>query len=174
MNPKFVVKTTINAECQKEASEGLTTKATKILSIVITGFLVILFAVAVWQYIAFPENRNLFFVVIPFFALVYVAYLKFYAPKTQLRRWEESIARTFGTNCLHVQTEFYDLILSQIVEESGSEDEEGYSALKEFKETKNLFLLRGKGKTWFFLAKDGFTVGDPDSFRTFINSLIQK
>ena len=103
-----------------------------------------------------------------------MAYLKFYAPKAQLRRWEESILRSFGTTSLHLQTEFYELTLSQVVEETGNEDEEGYSALKELKETKNLFLLRGKGKNWFFLSKNGFTVGTPDEFRSFMTSRIQK
>ena len=50
---------------------------------------------------------------------------------------------------------------------------QGYSALSELKESEHLFLLRRSKQQWFFVAKDGFTVGNAEDFRKFITERLE-
>ena len=95
------------------------------------------------------------------------------SPKKALDRWEASIIQKYGTPALHVTTEFYNLSLAQTTEE----DEEnvivdGYSSIAELKETENYFLLRHAKERYYILAKNGFTLGTAEQFRSYINGRI--
>ena len=81
--------------------------------------------------------------------------------------------QSFGSKELHLTTEFYEYSLAQSVQEDGSVNVQGYSDISELRESEHLFLLRRSKQQWFFVAKDGFTVGSEDAFRTFITERLE-
>lgn len=168
MEPKFIVNTTIDAQCQMEASKGLAPKSAKVMNYIIFAILGVLLVVSVWQYIEQRESSMLYTLLLLAGTLLLLVFFQFRAPHSATRRWEANLRKSFGTNALHVHTEFYDLTLSQTMAENDSCIEEGYSVISAMKETENLFLLRRGKQQWFFIAKDGFTKGTPDEYRAFI------
>ena len=102
--------------------------------------------------------------------MAFLVYSTLTGPKKAIARWEENMRRSFGTSELHLCTEFYDRALAQTVTEDDSLVTEGYSAIRQMKETEHLILLRHSASQWFFLAKDGFQGGaaELEKFRAFI------
>lgn len=172
MEPKFVVETTINTDCQLEASRGVMPKATRVLNYVCIGITVILLGVILWQYIATREKGHLILLLVLIAVFGLLALNQIRGPRTALKRWEQSIRQRYGTNALHLRTEFYELTLAQTMLEDDSMTEQGYSGISELKETEHLFLLHCGRQQWFFVSKEGFQVGTPDEFRAFIQDRI--
>ena len=167
--PKFVVETTLNADTQAEAVQVVQSKGVQIFGYICMGLCAAMFIALIVLFFTMKNSGNLFYAAIMLFALAYMLYTKYVAPKKQRARWEDSIERTFGTRELHLTTEFYDYSLMQTMRE----DEEnmvdaGYSELAELKEKETLFLIRCKNRQWFFLSKKGFRTGDVNAFASFI------
>ena len=171
--PKFVVQTTLNADMQIEATKAIQPKSVIVFGYVCMGLCAAMFLALVVMYFVTGGGANLFYAALMLLTLAYLLYSKFVAPKKQRARWESNIRRAFGTNELHLTTEFYELSLVQTLQE----DEEnivdaGYSELREMKESETLFLVRCANRQWFFLSKKGFRTGSVDAFRDFINERI--
>ena len=102
----------------------------------------------------------------------YALFNQLRGPRTALRRWQQNIQSKYGSNALHLHTDFYDLTLAQTLQENGEVLDAGYSTITELRETEHLFLLHCGRQQWYFVNKAGFTKGTPDEFRTFISERI--
>ena len=171
--PKFSANTVINAAVQKEASETVASKNAKYVSYGCIALVVVAFGLLIWQYVVNRTTMGLMMVLLCALVIVYLVYSQVTMPKKALARWEASIERSFGSKELHLTTEFYEYSLAQSVKEDGSVNVQGYSDLSELRESEHLFLLRRSKQQWFFVAKDGFTVGSAEDFRTFITERIE-
>lgn len=171
--PKFSANTVINAAVQKEASETVASKNAKYVSYGCIALVVVAFGLLIWQYVVNRTTMGLMMVLLCALVIVYLVYSQVTMPKKALARWEASIERSFGSKELHLTTEFYEYSLAQSVKEDGSVNVQGYSDLIEIRESEHLFLLRRSKQQWFFVAKDGFTVGSAEDFRTFITERIE-
>ena len=170
--PRFAVNTVLNAERQLEASKAISPKITRIFSILMIVLAAAGAAALFWMYFARGGRKNLFMAIFALLLSGYILYSYLAMPKKALMQWEARLYKDFGTAELHLLTEFYDKAMAQTLQETGNLTTEGYSAIKEFKETEHLFLLRHSAQQWFFLEKTGFTVGTADEFRTFITERI--
>lgn len=171
--PKFSANTVINAAVQQEASETVASKNAKYVSYGCIALVVVAFGLLIWQYVVNRTTMGLMMVLLCALVIVYLVYSQVTMPKKALARWEASIERSFGSKELHLTTEFYEYSLAQSVKEDGSVNVQGYSDLSEIRESEHLFLLRRSKQQWFFVAKDGFTVGSAEDFRTFITERIE-
>lgn len=165
--PKFTVDTVLDAAVQQEASAGTRSASSSVLFFTCLGILVITLGVLTWQYFAL-KTANLFYIALVIIAIGYAAYIRLLGPKMALRRWENEIVQRYQTSALHLSSEFYDLAMTQMLRETDTSVEAGYSELRRMKETSNLFLLQSGDRQWFFVAKDGFTKGSADEFRAFM------
>ena len=172
MTPKFVADTSIDVKCQKEASLGAIPRAFRWVTLLCCGITVILLGVTVWQYIVNRSTTNLLMMLLLIAAAAYLAYSQFFGPKKALRDWEEGVIKAYGVSALKVHIEFYELTFVQTMEQRDEELEGAYSEVTQMRETEHLFLLRSSSRRWYFVAKDGFTVGTADEFREFIRSRI--
>lgn len=172
MEPKFLVETTIDAEIQLEASRGVMPKATRILSYICIGITVVLLGVMIWQYVLTRNSTHLLLTVLLAVVLAATLFNQIRGPRSALKRWQTSIQNEYGVNALHLRTEFYELTLAQTLLENDTLTDAGYSAISQIKETEHLFLLHNGKQKWFFINKEGFRVGTPEEFRTFIQSKI--
>ena len=86
--------------------------------------------------------------------------------------WEENLLKKYGSNALHLTTEFFECSLCQSVKETGDSLVEGYSSIDAMKESEHLFLLRCGSQQWFFVEKAGFVKGSAEDFRQFISGKI--
>lgn len=167
----FRVKTVLDAKAQGEATKAVRGKimdfVTWFFVALCAAFTVVLF----WQYFTaeVPEQSNLIFGILMIVVILFALYNKFFAGKKALAKWEAGMIRQYGTAALHLTTEFFPRSLSQSVEEFDNVLVEGYSSISTFKETPSLFLLNCGGRQWFFIDKNGFEVGDADSFRCFLS-----
>lgn len=171
--PKFSANTVINAAVQQEASETVASKNAKYVSYGCIALVVVAFGLLIWQYVVNRTTMGLMMILLCALVIVYLVYSQVTMPKKALARWEASIERSFGSKELHLTTEFYEYSLAQSVKEDGSVNVQGYSDLSEIRESEHLFLLRRSKQQWFFVAKDGFTVGSAEDFRTFITERIE-
>ena len=153
MESRFSVDTTIDADIQYEASKSLMPRYVQLLTWVCFGLSVVLalLLVLVVGYALFNQLRG---------------------PRTALRRWQQNIQTKYGSNALHLHTDFYDLTLAQTLQENGEVLDAGYSTITELRETEHLFLLHCGRQQWYFVNKAGFTKGTPDEFRAFISERI--
>ena len=172
MEPKFVVKTTLNVDTQLEASQAAGGRFSRILTLVLLGISVVLFGVMTYLYVSGREKKNLFILILLVFAIGYLVYNQFFAPKRALRRWESNIRANYGVTEIHLTTEFYELTLAQSTDISDEVLEECYSSVTGFRETKHLFLLQCRHQKWFFMDKNVFTVGSPEEFRAFFSEKV--
>ena len=171
MNPPlFTVNTVLCAELQLEASKAVSPKATKYVGYV--AFVLAAVGLVLMIYRCIVEGGSTNIVLTAFLAalMAFLVYSTLTGPKKAIARWEENMRRSFGTSELHLCTEFYDRALAQTVTEDDSLVTEGYSAIRQMKETEHLILLRHSASQWFFLAKDGFQGGaaELEKFRAFI------
>lgn len=171
--PKFSVNTVIDAAIQQEASEAVASKSAKYVSYGCLALVVLSLGLLIWQYVVTKSTMNLMMVLLCVLVIVYLVYSQITMPKKALARWEASIQRSFGSKELHLTTEFYEYSLAQCVKEDDSVNVQGYSDISELKESEHLFLLRRSKQQWFFVAKDGFTVGNAEDFRTFITERLE-
>lgn len=172
LKPQFSINTTLDAQVQLEASTTLQPKSMKYLNFVLYGLVGVMMIVLLWQFIVSKSTSNLLMMGILALMLVFMLYNRFVTPKKAMIRWEDNLRRQFGTNALHLTTEFFALSLSQTVVETGDVLVEGYSAIRDFRESEHLFLLKCGGRNWFFIEKEGFQIGQADAFRSFINAKI--
>lgn len=166
--PRFVIKTRLNARMQYEASRALTPKYARITVWVCVGLAAVMFCLALVQFFRTQDSGNLLMAGILALLLVYLCYAQFSSPKKALRRWEDNLRRSFGTNELHLTTEFFALNVAQSLEERDDVTVEGYSAIGRTVETEHLLLLQSGGKNWFFLEKDGLQNGTVDELKAFL------
>ena len=166
--PVFVVQTVLDAGAQLEASRAAMPKMARLLAYVCFGLSALMLGVLIWQFAVTGNSINLIMAGLLALVLVYLLYTQFSAPKKALIRWEEGIRKSFGTDRLHLTTEFFGRTLAQSIAENDDVLVEGYSAISEMRETEHLLLLRCGKRQWFFLAKDGFTTGTVEDFRSFI------
>ncbi len=168
--PIFVCNTAIDVEAQLDASNVAMGKSSRIMDLV-----VYITCAAIVGYLVIDSIRNnhwqqnTFTFILIAALLIFILVLRKSAPKKAMARWEEAIIKRYGSPALHVTTEFYELSLAQTL----LEDEEqficdGYSSIKEIIETEKLFLLRHGKNQYYFVAKNGFTMGTADEFRSFI------
>ncbi|MBP3413535.1 MAG: YcxB family protein [Oscillospiraceae bacterium] len=172
--PLFVCQTVIDVNAQMEASKAAMGKTNLISNLVMYGMCLIMAAYMVMDSIQNDHwKQNALMLGLIALVAVFVFFSRNNAPKKAMARWEEAIIKKYGTNSLHLTTEFYEMSLAQ----SLREDEEqfvcdGYSSIKELKETENLFLLRHSQNQYYFIDKKGFTTGTADQFRSFIQKHI--
>ncbi len=171
--PKYVVKTTLDAQMQYDASQAVQSKGMQIFGYICMALCFCMFVALIVIYFIDKNPSNLFMAALLLLTFAYFLYSKFTMPKKAMARWESDIQRSYGSPALHLTTEFYGLSMVQTVLESPeSISDSGYSQISELKETENLFLLRCGRRQWYFLEKKGFQVGDLDSFRSFITERI--
>ena len=172
--PLFVAKTVLNGESQLEATNATTAKSAAVMSYVILGLCVAMFIALVVSFIMKQDAGNLVMGALLLLCIGFVIYNKTAAPKKAVQRWEGELIRAFGKPELNLITEFYDRSLIQTVEEQTDNImDAGYSEIRDMKESEHLFLLKVNGRQWFFVAKDGFTQGDAESFREFMKQHLE-
>ncbi len=171
--PKFSANTVINAAIQQEASETVASKNAKFVSYGCIALVVVALGLLIWQYVVNRTTMGLMMVLLCVLVIVYLIYSQITMPKKALERWEASILKSFGSKELHLTTEFYEYSLAQSVKEDDSVNVQGYSDLSELRESEHLFLLRRSKQQWFFVAKDGFTIGSAEDFRKFITERLE-
>lgn len=169
---RFTAKTVLDAQVQLEASKTLAPKIGNYTGIIGIGLMAALLGVTLWQYFTTFQTDRLLMAGLLVLVIAFFVYSRKTAPKKALKRWETSMQRTYGTNQLHLTTEFFEHSLAQSVEESEDFLVEGYSKISELRETEHLLLLRCSARQWFFIAKDGFTVGNAEDFKEFIRARI--
>ena len=155
---------------QLEASKQLAPKFGMVTSIIGIGLMVVLLGITVWQYFTTKANDRLLMAGVLVLVIAFLIYSRLSAPKKALKGWETKLRRTYGTDALHLTTEFFEHSLAQSVEEIDDFIVEGYSKISELRETEHLLLLRCSAKQWFFVEKTGFTTGSVDDFREFIRT----
>lgn len=171
--PKFVVKTTLNAAHQIEAADAVQGKGFHIFSYVCMGLCTCMFIALIVIYFIDKNSSNLFMAALLVLTLAFLIYNKYSMPKKSMARWEQSIENSFGTKELHLTTEFYERSLIQILDESEDHmTDSGYSEITEMRETEHLFLLRQSKRQWYFVEKEGFQIGNADAFKKFITERI--
>lgn len=174
MEPKFVVKTTLDRQAQFEASRGAGSKFARILTYVLLGIATVLVGVMIYLFASSGNTKNIFLILILLAGLAYLVYNQFFAPKRALQKWEEGMLKNYGVKEIHLTTEFYDLIFVQSTDLNDETIEEGFSGINDFRETEHLFLLQCKHQKWFFVDKAGFTRGTPEEFRAFFTERLKK
>ncbi len=170
--PRFAANTVLNAERQLEASKAVSPKFAQMLSYFIIVFAAAAFGFLLWLYFTVGGRRNLVLAILILPMIGYMIYTRLAMPKKAMQRWEAKLYQNYGVSELHLCTEFYDKAMAQTLQETGELTTEGYSAIREMKETENLFLLRHNAQQWYFVEKTGFTVGTADEFRAFITEHI--
>ena len=172
MESRFSVDTTIDANIQYEASKSLMPRYVQLLTWVCFGLSVVLLGIMVWQYVMTKNTMHLELALLLVLVVGYALFNQLRGPRTALRRWQQNIQSKYGSNALHLHTDFYDLTLAQTLQENGEVLDAGYSTITELRETEHLFLLHCGRQQWYFVNKAGFTKGTPDEFRTFISGKI--
>lgn len=170
--PRFTAKTTLNAAVQLEASKALAPKIGSVTGIVGIALMAVLLGISLWQYFTTFATDRLVMAGVLVLVIAFLIYSRLTAPKKALKRWESGMRRSYGTDALHLTTEFFDHSLAQSVEECDDLIVEGYSKISELRETELLLLLRCSARQWFFVDKSGFTVGDAEQCKDFLRDRI--
>ena len=170
--PRFAAETVLNAERQLEASKAVSPKIAQMLSYFLIVFAAAAVGLLLWLYFTYGGKRNLVMAILTVLLIGYMVFSRLTMPKKAMRQWELRLYQNYGVSELHLLTEFYGKAMAQTLKEDGSLSTEGYSAIREMKETEHLFLLRHGAQQWYFIDKAGFTVGTADEFRTFITERI--
>ena len=169
-DPIFICNTTIDVYAQLEASKAAVGKRNRNFNIAMyLGFAIVVAYLVLDSILNQRWQANIFSFLMVGVVLVFLLVSRKSTPKKAMAHWEEAMTKRYGSPALHVNTEFYELSLAQTLRE----DEEqficdGYSSIKEFIETENLFLLRHAKSQYYFVAKRGFTKGTAEQFRSFI------
>lgn len=172
--PLFVCNTVIDVNAQQEASKAAMGKSSLISNLIMYGMCIAMAGYLVVDSIRYDRwQQNGLMLVLTAAVVVFIIFSRNSAPKKAMARWEEAIIKRYGSPALHLTTEFYELSLAQTLRE----DEEqfigdGYSSIREMIETEHLFLLRHAKNQYYFVAKNGFTKGTADQFRSFMEQRI--
>lgn len=113
MEPKFSVDTTIDADIQYEASKSLMPRYVQLLTWVCFGLSVVLLGIMVWQYVMTKNTMHLVLALLLVLVVGYALFNQLRGPRTALRRWQQNIQTKYGSNALHLHTDFYDLTLAR-------------------------------------------------------------
>ena len=171
--PKFVIETTLDAQMHLRASTAAQPKFLSIFGYICIAICAIMGIILIGLYIETKNTTNLLYAAAMILTIAFALYTKFIAPKKQSARWEQSIARAYGSKELHLTTEFYNHSFIQTMRENEENMVDAiYSELVQLKETEDLFLIRCANSQWLFLSKNGFREGTADDFRKFINEHI--
>lgn len=172
--PLFVCNTVVDIHSQEEATGIAMKQKLKTANLVVYGLCLLMAVYLVIDTIRTGDLiKNLILLVLTAALLIYILISRKTAPKKALLKWEMAIRRKYGSNGLHLTTEFYERTLAQtLLEDEEQFTCEGYSSILEIKESENLFLLRHGREQYYFVSKTGFTKGDPKKFREFIEQRI--
>ena len=113
MESRFSVDTTIDADIQYEASKSLMPRFVRLLTWVCFGLSVVLLGIMVWQYVMTKNTMHLVLALLLVLVVGYALFNQLRGPRTALRRWQQNIQTKYGSNALHLHTDFYDLTLAQ-------------------------------------------------------------
>ena len=113
MESRFSVDTTIDANIQYEASKSLMPRYVQLLTWVCFGLSVVLLGIMVWQYVMTKNTMHLVLALLLVLVVGYALFNQLRGPRTALRRWQQNIQSKYGSNALHLHTDFYDLTLAQ-------------------------------------------------------------
>ena len=119
MESRFSVDTTIDADIQYEASKSLMPRYVQLLTWVCFGLSVVLLGIMVWQYVMTKNTMHLVLALLLVLVVGYALFNQLRGPRTALRRWQQNIQSKYGSNALHLHTDFYDLTLAQTLQENG-------------------------------------------------------
>lgn len=170
--PIYTCETVLNVEIQEEASLALAPKYMKYVNYLCYGLCAVMLGFLLWSYFAVGGTGNLLLAALVLAVLAFLIYSHITGPKKMLRQWQDNMIRTYGTDELHLTTEFYKYSVAQTLRENNDILVDSYTDLLSFTETENLFLLKkGKGR-YFFVAKNGLKKTTADEFRTFISERI--
>ena len=171
--PIFICNTVVDAESQQEAT-GFAMKKRQLYTDLFLygscGLMILYLIIDTVRTQSYGKNAVLLAVVLGL--LIYMASARKTLPRKTMERWEASVRRKYGTNGLHLTTEFYPLSLAQTMHEGDVYLDEGYSSVTNMLESEHLFLLRYNKRQYFFVSKNGFTKGTPDEFRSFMEARI--
>lgn len=169
-DPIFVCNTAIDANAQMEASKAAMGKSGLIASLIMFGICGIAEGYLILESIRNDHwQKNAFMIILIAAVALFTFFTRNGAMKKATAKWEESITKKYGSPALHVNTEFYELSLAQTLRENEEQFVcDGYSSITEMVETEHLFLLRHAKNQFYFVAKDGFTRGTSEEFRSFI------
>lgn len=170
--PIYTCRTVLDVQMQKEATEAAKPKYSKYLNYICFALCAVMFGMLLWAYIGGRQPLNLILALLVLAVGFYLVYSQFAMPKKMLVQWEENLRRNFGTNALHMTTEFYKYSIAQTVDETDDILVDNYSALRAVVETEHLFLLKKGSSSWYFLSKDGLQNCSADEFRSFISEQI--
>ena len=173
--PIFVARTVLDGDSQLEGTKTTTGKSAAIVSYAMIALCAVMIVALIVAFFTSKNSSNLLMAGLLLLCMGFVIYNMKIAPKKAVQRWENDMIRMVGEPRVHLLTEFYDLSMIQTVEESPDNMvDAGYSEIKTMKESEHLFLLKASGRQWFMIAKDGFTVGDAESFRKFIQKHMEE
>ena len=110
---------TIDADIQYEASKSLMPRYVQLLTWVCFGLSVVLLGIMVWQYVMTKNTMHLVLALLLVLVVGYALFNQLRGPRTALRRWQQNIQTKYGSNALHLHTDFYDLTLAQTLQENG-------------------------------------------------------
>ena len=110
MEPRFSVDTTIDADIQYEASKSLMPRYVQLLTWVCFGLSVVLLGIMVWQYVMTKNTMHLVLALLLVLVVGYALFNQLRGPRTALRRWQQNIQSKYGSNALHLHTDFYDRV----------------------------------------------------------------
>ena len=80
---------------------------------------VVLLGIMVWQYVMTKNTMHLVLALLLVLVVGYALFNQLRGPRTALRRWQQNIQTKYGSNALHLHTDFYDLTLAQTLQENG-------------------------------------------------------
>ena len=107
MESRFSVDTTIDADIQYEASKSLMPRYVQLLTWVCFGLSVVLLGIMIWQYVMTKNTMHLVLALLLVLVVGYALFNQLRGPRTALRRWQQNIQSKYGSNALHLHTDFY-------------------------------------------------------------------
>lgn len=170
--PRFSVETSLDVSLHEEANKAMASRGGRVLFAVCLAMLASYLGISVWQLIVTRSTSAWLSIAVCLLAGGLLIYSRLFGQKRALQKWEAQIQAAFGTNALHLTTEFYDLVLTQIIRESGDSVECGYSSLRGLRETEHLLLLQNTSGNYFFVDKRCVRGGTPEELRAFLESMI--
>lgn len=173
-HPTFVCNTVLDMAAQGEITKCVMGKSALGTDMVMYGMCLIIGGYLIADSIIHNRwaSNALMLGVIVFLAIMTFV-LRKTSPKKALKRWEDAIIQRYGSPALHITTEFYNLSMAQMLKEDEEQTTvDGYSSIREMKESENFFLLRHGKTQYYIVSKKGFTTGTADQFRTFITGRI--
>lgn len=172
LKPRFSVQTELNIALHEEANRAMSGKTGTIMFFVAVGMIAAYLIASIWLLLSSQNGASWLSIVICLIAIGMLLYSRLFGQKKQLKKWEERVQASFGTNALHLTVDFYEHILTQTIRESGDSVECGYSQLRELRESEHLFLLKNSNGNFFFLDKSAVCGGSAGELRAFLQERI--